>query len=682
MRKGRKSRNLDSLLRRPKDPGANDPGRPKTTPNKQPLSLTHMGTSCSSIISDHDPELLEKDQTQAPRIRHISRPDTEPEPEPGPEPEPPIVKTTPPQRPLPVVTDSTRSKSKMSRSGRSKSKPKGPDPHEWTTVHVLDQIIDGKVGASGGGGGGGGTSSTGVTATTAADYEKSREELRRRERALGFEHKLASAATPKELRVDQILQALKRDDDKTVFAAAPARTGFGGQQHGRFAGDHFLSNRALIDQSKVFRVAKKVPKGAHLHIHFNACLLPNVLLEIAAGMEQMYITSDLPLVDAGPQSHQDPRGPEDRYHNLRRAKIQFSIMAQPASTGDLFAAGYRDREGAMRFREFLAAFPQRFPEEELGVDAMTWLQEKLVFREEEAHDLLQTVGGAWGEFNTRTQMMKGLFNYETAYRTYTRRCLEDFVADNIQYAEIRPNFMDTNQVWRDDGSAKLDNVGIMHMIIEEYDKFQTEARAKGKAGGYFGGMKIIYCCPRSYPKDKVAHGLKQCLEFKKRWPQWIAGESSVSTPPLSPPPPSWSHHPGEEVSHVKLTYVPSPRIRPRRRGIQRQSAPLLRARVPAVPARLPGGRGRDPVPVPLRRDARHGLRDGRQPAGRAAAPVEAHRPRVRARPPPVRDGAHEAAGRVPRGLPHLQRGPGPDAPRQRARHLQPPGQQRALHGEQ
>ena len=41
-------------------------------------------------------------------------------------------------------------------------------------------------------------------------------------------------------------------------------------------------------------------------------------------------------------------------------------------------------------------------------------------------------------------MMKGLFNYETAYRRYTRLFLEDLMRDNIQYAEIRPNFMTSN----------------------------------------------------------------------------------------------------------------------------------------------------------------------------------------------------------------------------------------------
>lgn len=385
----------------------------------------------------------------------------------------------------------------MNKNSKPKTAADGP---QWNTVAALDQVIDAKVGSAA-------TAATAIT--TAADYQRRRDELLRRERSLGFEHRLASTATPKEQTVDRILQGLKRDDADNVFAVEPTREGFNGQQHPRFPGDHFLSNKALIDKSKILQVARKLPKGAHLHIHFNACLQPNVLLDIASTMDQMYITSDLALVD------------DFSHHNYKRAKIQFSIMAQPSSTGNLFDGSYRDYQGAQKFKEFLTEFPKYRKD----VDVMTWLQEKLVFREDEAHNMLQTIHGAWEEFNTRTKMMKGLFNYETAYRLYTRKCLEDFVADNIQYAEIRPNFMEANQVWTDDGTRKIDNIGIMEMIIDEYEKFQAEA--KTKSGAYFGGLKIIYCCPRSYPKDKVAHGLKQCLEFKKKWPEWIAGASIV-----------------------------------------------------------------------------------------------------------------------------------------------------------
>lgn len=123
-------------------------------------------------------------------------------------------------------------------------------------------------------------------------------------------------------------------------------------------------------------------------------------------------------------------------------------------------------------------------------------------------------------------MMKGLFNYETAYRQYTRLCLDDFLRDNIQYAEIRPNFMTSNQLYRDDGSGLIDNAGIMEIIIDEVQQFQKQTNASGR---YFGGLKVIYCTPRSFEPSDVATALQECLRFKQKWPQWIAGEDPAPT---------------------------------------------------------------------------------------------------------------------------------------------------------
>lgn len=173
----------------------------------------------------------------------------------------------------------------------------------------------------------------------------------------------------------------------------------------------------------------------------------------------------------------------------------------------------------------------------------------------------------WEKFNGRTRMMKGLFNYETAFREYTRDCLEEFVRENVQYAEIRPNFMKSNQIWTDDGKEKISNEGTVKIIIEEYEKFMKARGAMSQDGRMvenrplnqrypasapmnhstlqkkksvidgqtrrnkprqtprliFGGLKIIYCTPRSFPKQEVKDMLAECLEFKKRWPEYIAG---------------------------------------------------------------------------------------------------------------------------------------------------------------
>ncbi|KAH8753338.1 hypothetical protein F5883DRAFT_632851 [Diaporthe sp. PMI_573] len=318
-----------------------------------------------------------------------------------------------------------------------------------------------------------------VTTSQSHDYKMRREDLKRREAALGFEWNYASRASHKEQHVNRILQGFKAHDEKNVYSKEPARQGVTGQSHPRVAGDHFLANKALIDRTMVFKLARQAPKGAHLHIHFNACLQPHVLLQTASQIEHVYITSDIPLHTT------------DNNHLLRyrRCRIQFSIIDPTASKGNLFQADYVGRR-PMTFREFIQEFPQRFHE----ADALGWLKEKLVFREEEAHDPAQTA------FSTMRQ-----------YRKYTRKCLEDFVSNNIQYAEIRPNFMDTNQ---------------------EVELFRRENKDSDTC---FVGIKVIYCCPRSYPTEKVASGLAECLRFKKRWPSWIAGFDLVGEEGMGKP---------------------------------------------------------------------------------------------------------------------------------------------------
>lgn len=122
-------------------------------------------------------------------------------------------------------------------------------------------------------------------------------------------------------------------------------------------------------------------------------------------------------------------------------------------------------------------------------------------------------------------MMKGLFAYESAYRDYTRACIEDFVEDNIQWAEIRPNFMGTNQVSKDDGEGPtFDNAAIMQIIQDELNITMDKINADD--GKYFGGMKVIYCTPRSFEKPTVKGCLDECLELKLKYPKLLCGKSS------------------------------------------------------------------------------------------------------------------------------------------------------------
>lgn len=217
------------------------------------------------------------------------------------------------------------------------------------------------------------------------EYEEWRKEVVSREEELSFDARCRSRATPQEERVDCILRKMRRRDDARVYAREAPRKGYRGQLHPRFAGDHFLGNIDLINETALFKMASKMPKGAHLHIHFNACLPPKVLLDIAKGMDRMFITSSLPLVRKA-----EVEG-EDGYENFHKCEIQFSIMSvekEREDPGDLFSADYRPRQ-AMKFSDFL----RRFPHVYTLATADEWLLHKLMFEEMEAHHPYQTASG-------------------------------------------------------------------------------------------------------------------------------------------------------------------------------------------------------------------------------------------------------------------------------------------------
>ncbi|KAG4431778.1 hypothetical protein IFR05_012735 [Cadophora sp. M221] len=289
----------------------------------------------------------------------------------------------------------------------------------------------------------------------------------------------------------------------------------------RTQGEHFLGNVDLINKTELFKITKKMPKGAHLHIHFNSCLLARFLIKQARNIEAMYIRSTLPLTIC---------------QNWADSRISFMVMTSHEATyikdsesneksvglGNVFDEQYVSNRW-MSYKEFqrLFSFRDDFSRKwQQTTGAEAWLEMKMHILEEEAHGTRQTSRGIWEKFNHRTQMMKGLFAYESAFRNYTRACIMDFVQDNIQYAEIRPNFMATNSLKTDDGVNSIGNEGIMKIIDEELQNTMAQINESEQ---YFGGMKVIYCTPRSFKKEQVEASLNECIDLKLKFRHLLCG---------------------------------------------------------------------------------------------------------------------------------------------------------------
>jgi adenosine deaminase CECR1 len=191
----------------------------------------------------------------------------------------------------------------------------------------------------------------------------------------------------------------------------------------RDMGGQYLTNKDRIDhQSKLYQIAKIVPKGALLHLHFNAELHPELLLVRAREMENMYIRSIIPITEE---------------EHLGQTEMVFNVV-DPGTVNrgvNIFSASYpkltnpRDVKNPaylktvwMPWKKFRKEFEKKFPglykEEEpetfqagrpprpprhcgepkraVLYPAENWLRSKMVLSQDEAYRSTQTVNGYVG----------------------------------------------------------------------------------------------------------------------------------------------------------------------------------------------------------------------------------------------------------------------------------------------
>lgn len=197
-------------------------------------------------------------------------------------------------------------------------------------------------------------------------YRIARDALIAEERSQAFDAHAQRAATSLEKEAARIVRAIKVDDTVKVYGVA----------HGSpFAvADHFIGSVGLINRTELIKVARRLPKGGHLHCHYNSCLPPRFLIEHARNLEMMWIKSTTSL------STEDGK---------RNAEIQFQVQEHPSRLvpaqieGDLMAEDYVPGMW-MNYQKFQERFGGTAAAEE-------WLESKMLLTEDEVHGVKQNV---------------------------------------------------------------------------------------------------------------------------------------------------------------------------------------------------------------------------------------------------------------------------------------------------
>ncbi|KAF2087863.1 Metallo-dependent hydrolase [Saccharata proteae CBS 121410] len=338
-------------------------------------------------------------------------------------------------------------------------------------------------------------------------YDEQRDKLLQEEQTEAWDSRVKHNASETQNEAADIVRKIREHERDNLFGnkaseaiPGPETLDMGGQ---------FLTNRdRIIEKSQLYSITQKMPKGAHLHLHFNSELPPRQLLTEAEKLDNMFIRSTRPLL-----TNED----------FEVSEMVFNVLPVDTQEADIFSATYNPEwkaEGSLPWMKW-KHFCQSFRNYTSG-EPDEWIIKKMVLQEDEVYGMSQTVNGVWARFNQATRCFKGLMNYESVYRWYIRNAIKNMRAEKVMYAELRPMLMD-KFIPTDDGAGKIDLNGQMEMILDEVSKITEELKREDRLNEFPFGVKIIYCTPRSIPKAKMRSELEDCIRLKLKYPDLICG---------------------------------------------------------------------------------------------------------------------------------------------------------------
>ena len=208
-------------------------------------------------------------------------------------------------------------------------------------------------------------------------YEERRAVYLAAERVGSWCQSATRSASHEEREAAEIVRRIREDERDVLFGNKPGETIPGPDTLDM--GGQLLSNHARIERSELFRIAKEMPKGCQLHIHFNTEIEIKEIIQRSRDLDTMYVKSTKALI-----------GPRD----YDQCEIIFKILPALTDSVSIFAKEYDellssgDTNVWMRWKEFCKVFKEH--REETAED---WLSTKIALGEEEVYGLDQTLNG-------------------------------------------------------------------------------------------------------------------------------------------------------------------------------------------------------------------------------------------------------------------------------------------------
>ncbi|KAF2483272.1 hypothetical protein BDY17DRAFT_297134 [Neohortaea acidophila] len=257
-----------------------------------------------------------------------------------------------------------------------------------------------------------------------------------------------------------------------------------------------------MESSKLWRIVRKMPKGALLHCHMSATGALDTLIDDALRTDGMCIWSTAPL--SSPLALQ-----------TNQFMFRHCSTVQSGGTVSIWSDSYTP-EALVSLQDAADSFPEN------GRDGFkAWVMSRVTITTERSirhHDGLDDI---WTRFRTCFPIADSLVRYEPLFRKYVWRILTQLNEDGVRWVDIRSDFvMPFYSAGANEPDDGFDN--YMKILQETIETFKQSEEGKG-----FWGARIIWTSIRSFDTRTIVEDMMECIRLKIEFPDLICGYDFV-----------------------------------------------------------------------------------------------------------------------------------------------------------
>ena len=340
-------------------------------------------------------------------------------------------------------------------------------------------------------------------------YLDGRDALIAQEKRQRSDHAFRETLSPMAAEAAAIVSAIRFEEQQTLWNREYEDNLAKQEDYDVHPGMMFSLAKGRMEGSKLWKIVKKMPKGALLHCHLGAMGDLDYMFEEALKTEGFCVSADAPLTT-----------PEA----MENAAFRFRYV--PTATGSsptLWSDSYQPHDW-IPISKAADSFPNGG-----RVGFIQCLKSRVTISPEESLHHHLGINEIWRKFTTCFPILHSLFKYEPLFRKFIRNVLSQLHEDGIKWVDIRTDFI--TPFFRE-GRAEPD-VGyesMMAVMEQELEAFKASDEGNG-----FWGARIIWTAIRSKGTKDIVEDMKECIRIKQLFPDLICGYDLVGQEELGRP---------------------------------------------------------------------------------------------------------------------------------------------------